>query len=122
VKVDTQPLLLAASRLWQEGHLPREEYEARRERISLLEGRLVTKESHVEAYAASREQVLLDGTFLAWERWRAEHQFLTLARSEAERLEAFIRFEVELLERQVALAQQRKARALAEAAQKETRA
>jgi hypothetical protein len=59
-----------------------------------------------------------DGTPLAWERWRAEHQLLTLTRAEVERLQAFIRFELELLEREVALAQQRQA----QAAQREVRA
>lgn len=120
MKLDTQPLLLAAARLSLAGYLEAGELEARRSRLATLEGRLVTKESHVEAYEASREQLTLDGTPLAWERWRAEHQLLTLARSEAERIEAFIRFEVELLERELALAQQRQARALT--GQKEVRA
>lgn len=112
MRLDTQPLLGIAERLAADRHLPHEEYARRRSIISRLEGSLVTKQEHVDAYEESRSRISLDGTALAWERWRAEHQLLTLARAEVERLESFIRLEMELLEREVALAQQRRARAL----------
>lgn len=122
MRLDIEPLMLAAERLAQTGHLKADTFERRRSTLSMLESRLVTKQEHVAAYEESRAQLTLDGSQLAWARWRAENQLLVRARAEVERLEVSIRFEMEMLEHEVALAQQRQARALADADRKEARA
>lgn len=122
MKLDTQPLLAVAARLALSGHLDADTYERRRSTLATLEGRLVTKEEHVSAYEEGRARLTLDGSSLAWERWRAENYLLTLARAEVVRVTSVILSEMEMLEREVAIAQQREARSLSEAAQKEARA
>ncbi len=112
MRLDTQPLLLAAARLALAGHLDLKELEERRSAISVLEGRIVTRELHVAAYEETRARLEMDGTSLAWGRWRAEQQGLAQARADVERMECQLRFEVERLEHEVALARQRQARAL----------
>lgn len=113
MRLDTQPLLVLAARLALAGYFDSELLARRRTTITVLEGALAAKEEHVTVYETSRAQLRLDGTALAWERWRAEHYLLTLARAEVARTEGVIRMELELLEREVALAQQHQARALA---------
>ncbi|MBN1208971.1 MAG: hypothetical protein JXB05_29200 [Myxococcaceae bacterium] len=110
MNLDTRQLLIIAAHLARDGYMERDTFERRSTTISTCEGRLVTKQEHVHAYTESRARLILDGTPLAWERWRAEHYLLTMARAEVVRLEGFLRLEVELLEREIALAQQRKAR------------
>lgn len=122
MRLDTQPLLLAAARYALAGYLEHQTLGELRSSITTLEGQLVTREGHVEAYEASRERLILDGTALAWARWRAENLLLCMARADVERLLSRLRFESERLETEVALAQQRQARALALAAQQEVRA
>ncbi|HYH96900.1 hypothetical protein [Hyalangium sp.] len=113
MRLDTQPLLLVAARLSLSGHLDGKVLAELRTTLITLEGRLAAKEEHVEAYEASRAQLALDGTPLAWARWRAENLLLTCARAEVERLQSSIRFNMESLECEVARAQQKRARTLA---------
>lgn len=76
-----------------------------------LEARIATKSEHVGAYEASRDEVVLDGTPLRLERWRQEQRLLCATRVELRRAEEALHFIWEELEREVALAQHRKASA-----------
>jgi uncharacterized coiled-coil protein SlyX len=113
MKLDTQPLLLAAARYSLKGHLDAVVLAELRTEITKLEGRLALLQEYVEAYEASRARLVLDGTAMGWARWRAENLLLISARADAERVHAQLRFAVERLETEVALAQQRAARVLA---------
>jgi hypothetical protein len=113
MRLDTQPLLVAAARLSLAGFMEPELLAELRADIVKLEGQLVTKQEHAETYEQSRAQLVLDGTALAWARWRAENVLLTMARADVERLESKVRFEMERLECEVARAQQKQAQALA---------
>lgn len=93
--------------------MDRGSYENRRSTLTSIEAKLSAKLQHVSSYEESRANLAMDGTPLSWERWRAEQQLLTSVRAEAQRFESVLRIELELLEYEVALAQHRRARAVA---------